>query len=360
MQLSCNDEQWDERATLTHKTASPAVPHRHSLPQMTSTKKSRSHTRHRTGHGYYTDTRRSVNPPPPWASTAIFGFAPSPPPIRLPDSAPLYPQAILDEKLGLSPQILARTSFMFQHDTGGLLAASDAELKQELSLLVPLTEYHEAATLARRRGRDLQDHARSCEAQALLRVQDAKASEQRVRDAQPQVAHAEARVHDAQRYIAELEQQVPIVCGAELCPLPCVRDFAHCAPLLCVVRCSLGLSSLLLSAVVWCAEGEGGSCACPGCGALVALPSRHAPAFGLRAAALRAGPAAPSTARTAHGLPTVVTITGGGSVPDSVVVGLVAAPLNGVLQAIVWCGVWCVVCGVFGGVWLSVVVCGVW
>ena len=74
-------------------------------------------------------------------------------------------------------------------------------------------------------------------------------------------------------------------------------------------------------------------CACLGCGALVALPLRRAPPFGLRAAALRAGPAVPSTARTARGPVTVVTVTGSGSVPDRVVVGLVAALLNGVLQA---------------------------
>ena len=46
---------------------------------------------------------------------------------------------------------------------------------------------------------------------------------------------------------------------------------------------------------LWFLCGWGDSCPCPGCGALVAFPSRGAPPFGLRAVALWARRAMPPT-----------------------------------------------------------------
>ena len=144
-----------------------------------------------------------------------------------------------------------------------------------------------------------------------------------------------------------------VLCCAVLCCVVLCCAVLCCVVLCCVVLCCVVLCCVVLCCVVLCCvvpkallpEGKGrdvyplvqvngrrgGPCACPGCGALVALPSHRARPFGLCAAALQAGPAAPSTAHTAHGPVTVVTVTGGGSVPDGVVVGLVAALLNSVL-----------------------------
>ena len=63
---------------------------------------------------------------------------------------------------------------------------------------------------------------------------------------------------------------------------------------------------LVPTALPWCdgcrSPAVGGTCACSGRGVLVVLPSRHAPPFGLRAVALRAGRAAQSTAVRTGGL----------------------------------------------------------
>ena len=62
-------------------------------------------------------------------------------------------QALIDETLGVSARVLARTIFHGQHSINDLLEATDAKLKDELSLLVPLTIWQDAATKARKLGR---------------------------------------------------------------------------------------------------------------------------------------------------------------------------------------------------------------
>lgn len=45
-------------------------------------------------------------------------------------------QAVLEEELGLSPHMLVRGIFQGQHHVNGLLESTDAQLKEELALLV--------------------------------------------------------------------------------------------------------------------------------------------------------------------------------------------------------------------------------
>jgi len=61
-------------------------------------------------------------------------------------------QQLIDENLGVSPQILARTMFHGQHSLNGLLEATDSKLKEELSLIVPTDLWQTGAKLARTKG----------------------------------------------------------------------------------------------------------------------------------------------------------------------------------------------------------------
>ena len=45
-------------------------------------------------------------------------------------------QAVLEEELGLSPHVLGRGIFQGQHHINGLLESTDAQLKEDLALLV--------------------------------------------------------------------------------------------------------------------------------------------------------------------------------------------------------------------------------
>lgn len=62
-------------------------------------------------------------------------------------------QSAIDEKLGAGPAVLSRTIFHGQHTMNGLLEATDAKLKEELSIIVPLNIWQDAAVRARKQGK---------------------------------------------------------------------------------------------------------------------------------------------------------------------------------------------------------------
>ncbi|GAX21502.1 hypothetical protein FisN_4Hh565 [Fistulifera solaris] len=59
-------------------------------------------------------------------------------------------QKVINEKLGISAELLSRTLFHGQHSLNGLLESTDTKLKDELSLIVPLDIWQKAASLARK------------------------------------------------------------------------------------------------------------------------------------------------------------------------------------------------------------------
>ena len=81
-------------------------------------------------------------------------------------------QALVDEKLGISSQILSRTVFYGQHSLNELLEATDAKFKEELSLVVPIALWQEAAKLARARARDAARAASELTGMIALRTGD--------------------------------------------------------------------------------------------------------------------------------------------------------------------------------------------
>jgi chromosome segregation ATPase len=81
-------------------------------------------------------------------------------------------QAIIDENLGVGPQILARTMFHGQFAMNGLLEATDAKLKEELSLVVPLNIWQEGVSIARANSREASKKSSEFEGMVHLRSSD--------------------------------------------------------------------------------------------------------------------------------------------------------------------------------------------
>ena len=81
-------------------------------------------------------------------------------------------QMLLEEKLGINPQVLSRTMFHGQHATNELLECTDGKLKDELSLVVPLGLWQDAATLARTKSREAGKSASELNGMITLRSGD--------------------------------------------------------------------------------------------------------------------------------------------------------------------------------------------
>lgn len=81
-------------------------------------------------------------------------------------------QEAIEEILGTDSQILSRTIFHGQHTINGLLEASDAKLKDELSMIVPLETWQDGATRARKKGRDLSKTVSELDGMILIRQRD--------------------------------------------------------------------------------------------------------------------------------------------------------------------------------------------
>lgn len=81
-------------------------------------------------------------------------------------------QQVIDEKLGVSSQLLSRTIFHGQHTINGLLESTDAKLKEELSLIVPLTLWQDASSCARKLGRELSRTVAELDGMISIRSRD--------------------------------------------------------------------------------------------------------------------------------------------------------------------------------------------
>ena len=96
-------------------------------------------------------------------------------------------QIAINESLGVGPQILARTIFNGQHAMNGLLETTDARLKEELSVIVPLELWQSAASIARSKGRSLLADASKYQAMHSLRSKDVDALSRKVDSSKDEV-----------------------------------------------------------------------------------------------------------------------------------------------------------------------------
>ena len=92
-------------------------------------------------------------------------------------------QDLIQEELGVNSEILARTMFHGQHHLNGLLESTDAKLKEELALVVPLSAWQEASLLARSKSRDAAKESSALQGKISLREQDLQVLETKLQAA---------------------------------------------------------------------------------------------------------------------------------------------------------------------------------
>ena len=111
----------------------------------------------------------------------------------------------MEEMLGVSLQVLSRTRstvFHGQHLVNGLLDATDAKLKDELALIVPVDLWQRAATLARTKARILTTTATELGGMTKLREKDLLALQVQ-RDAALKKRHVRRLAFEEKRLISE-------------------------------------------------------------------------------------------------------------------------------------------------------------
>jgi DNA repair exonuclease SbcCD ATPase subunit len=86
--------------------------------------------------------------------------------------SPKETMAIVEEKLGVSAPILARTMFHGQHALNELLEATDAKLKEELSLVVPLELWQEAVKRTRSKTKEATKKENELQGMLTIRIGD--------------------------------------------------------------------------------------------------------------------------------------------------------------------------------------------
>ncbi|CAN0260954.1 unnamed protein product, partial [Ectocarpus fasciculatus] len=81
-------------------------------------------------------------------------------------------QVVLEEELGLSSHVLGRGIFQGQHHLNGLLESTDAQLKEDLALLVPMDLWQDLASRSRVTARKSDEEAARFRERAVTRRED--------------------------------------------------------------------------------------------------------------------------------------------------------------------------------------------
>jgi DNA repair exonuclease SbcCD ATPase subunit len=116
-------------------------------------------------------------------------------------------QAVIDEKLGVGAQVLARTMFHGQHALNGLLDSTDSKLKDELSLVVPLSFWQDAVSVSRKKGREAAKKGAELDGMNAVRADDLVKVQRRLHDAETTLVVKEATYKETEtRLGAELEE----------------------------------------------------------------------------------------------------------------------------------------------------------
>lgn len=107
-------------------------------------------------------------------------------------------QQMMEEVLGVNIDILSRTMFHGQHTVNDLLEATDTQLKDELSLLVPLKLWQTATSIARAKGRTAVKKSSELSGMITLREQDLQRLIEKLR-------RAETAAQEKQKSLSRLE-----------------------------------------------------------------------------------------------------------------------------------------------------------
>jgi DNA repair exonuclease SbcCD ATPase subunit/DNA repair exonuclease SbcCD nuclease subunit len=131
-------------------------------------------------------------------------------------------QELIEESLGVSPSILARTMFHGQHSLNELLEASDAKLKDELSLVVPLATWQAAVAESRKKMRDADKRAAELQGMLSIRSDDFDLIRRRLELAESELETAERHFEKTN---AMLQASIADLGGAEGADVQPIDDF---------------------------------------------------------------------------------------------------------------------------------------
>ncbi len=117
-------------------------------------------------------------------------------------------QKLINEHFCSESQLLMRTIFHGQHSIGGLLEASDAKLKDELSQLVSLDIWQHAASLARSKQREQLRKITEIDGMISLREKDEKVAHEKSLLAKIENERRQAILDEARMSFVEREQEI--------------------------------------------------------------------------------------------------------------------------------------------------------
>jgi DNA repair exonuclease SbcCD ATPase subunit len=112
-------------------------------------------------------------------------------------------QALIEETLGINSNLLSRTMFHGQHGMNDLLEATDAKLKEELSLVVPLVTWQLASTAARSKSRHARKKGDEISGMIQLRKDDVRQASDRLREAMELQQEKGKRYNEAKKKTTE-------------------------------------------------------------------------------------------------------------------------------------------------------------
>jgi DNA repair exonuclease SbcCD ATPase subunit len=102
-------------------------------------------------------------------------------------------QKVVNEKLGISAELLSRTLFHGQHALNGLLESTDSKLKDELSLIVPLEIWQKAASLARKQSSAASKAEAQLDGMISVRSADLKTAREKLTFSSEQMENAQSK-----------------------------------------------------------------------------------------------------------------------------------------------------------------------
>jgi DNA repair exonuclease SbcCD ATPase subunit len=117
-------------------------------------------------------------------------------------------QILLEEKLGVDPDILLRSVFHGQHGMNDLLEATDAKLKEELALVVPVDLWVSASTVARAKARDAKKRLDELEGMRRLRVDDIESLTNKVNHAKATKESKKDSWQEAQKQLENVHIEI--------------------------------------------------------------------------------------------------------------------------------------------------------
>ena len=131
--------------------------------------------------------------------------------VDLTRQSPKDTQVLINEYFSIQSQMmLMRTIFHGQHTIGGLLEASDAKFKEEMSQLVSLELWQQSASLTRSKQRNLMKKTSEMEGMISIRTKDKARAEMTVQSAKEDTDRKERSLENESQNMLQKERQLSI------------------------------------------------------------------------------------------------------------------------------------------------------